>query len=372
MPSKGLKNMVLFVVLAAGIAVGGLALRNHRHAAPATVLAAPGQDSTDRPAPAKPRLPAPRLSTRPLQPEPEPEVRFTNLVVRALKGEEKPKLSPEQAESYLVANRRSAGSLLGAFQATGDKRWLQEAKEKHPNDPAVAFTALFKADSPEERRQWLDALKRAAPDNALADYLSALDCFKAGRTDDAVKELEAAYAKPKIQDYLADRAQDAEEAYRSAGYSEAEAKLTGMMWVELPHLSQLKQLTQQVVDLAASYRQAGDEASAQAALQIGSSLGQRLATGQSTLIQDLVGIAVEKMALSSMDPASPYGSGGQTVKDRLDQLQQQRQAIKALAGPSEGLLQSIPEQDVASYFERLKVFGEYSTMQWLVAKYGKQ
>jgi len=36
------------------------------------------------------------------------------------------------------------------------------------------------------------------------------------------------------------------------------------------------------------------------------------------------------------------------------------------------MLQSIPEQDVVSYFERLKVFGEYSTLQWLTAKYGKQ
>jgi hypothetical protein len=32
-----------------------------------------------------------------------------------------------------------------------------------------------KSDSAEERRQWLDTLKRVAPDNALADYLSAND-----------------------------------------------------------------------------------------------------------------------------------------------------------------------------------------------------
>ncbi len=364
--------MVLPGVLVLGLVVGALTAYNHRHRPPPVVPATLNLDSAERPAPARLRLPAPRLSSRPLQPGPDPDLRPTNLLARVLKGEERPKLTPEQAESYVTANRRSAGSLLGAFQATDDKRWLQEAKERYPNDPEVAFTALLRADSPEERRQWLDAFKRTAPDNALADYLSANDYLKVGRTDDAVRELEAAYSKPKLQDYLAERAQAAEEAYRSAGYSEAEAKVTGMMWLELPHLAQVKQLTQRVVDLAASYRQAGDPDSAQAALQIGSNLGQRLATGQSTSIQDLVGIAVEKMALSSMDPASPYGTGGQTVKDRLDQLQQQRQAIKALAQSSEGMLQSLPEPDVVSYFERLKVFGEYSTMQWLVAKYGKR
>jgi hypothetical protein len=67
-----------------------------------------------------------------------------------------------------------------------------------------------------------------------------------------------------------------------------------------------------MLDLAASYHQAGDPASARAALQIGSNLGQRLANGQNTLILDLV-----------------------------------------------------------SYFDRLKEFGESPTLQWRVAKYGK-
>jgi hypothetical protein len=31
-----------------------------------------------------------------------------------------------------------------------------------------------------------------------------------------------------------------------------------------------------------------------------------------------------------MDPASPYGTGGQTVQNRIDDLLQQRQTIKAL------------------------------------------
>jgi hypothetical protein len=92
-------------------------------------------DFTEPPTPARPRLPAPRLSARAPQTEPEPDVRSTNLLARWLKGEEMPKLTAEQVESYLAANRRSAGSLLAAFQATGDKRLLQEAKEKYPNEP---------------------------------------------------------------------------------------------------------------------------------------------------------------------------------------------------------------------------------------------
>jgi tetratricopeptide (TPR) repeat protein len=283
-----------------------------------------------------------------------------------------PKLTVEQVESYLAANGRSAGTLLAAYQANGDKRWLQEAEEIFPNDPAVAFIALSKSESPEERRQWLDTLKRVAPNNALADYLSANDYLKAGRTDAAVRELEAANSKPKLQDYGVERVQNAEEAYRSAGYPDAEAKAMASASLLLPQLAQFKQLTQNVMELATAYRQAGDEASAQAALQTGMNLGQRLATGQSTAIQDLVGIALQALTLSGVDPASPYGTSGQTVQEHMDDLRQQRKAIKTLNQSVEGLLPNLPEQDLVTYFDRQKVFGEYPTMQWLVAKYGKQ
>ena len=299
-------------------------------------------------------------------------MRSTNLLARLIKGQEMPEFTLAQVESYLAANRRSAETLLAAFQASGDKRWLQEAKEKYPNDPAVAFMALAKSDTPEERRQWLDTLKRVAPDNALADYLSANDAFKAGRTDDAVRDLQAAYAKPKLSDYWVERVQNAEEAYQSAGYSAADAKAVALGALQLPQLAQFKQLAQSVLDLAASYRQAGDEASAQAALQTGLNLGQRLNTGQSTAIQDLVGMAVERLALSAMDPATPYGASGQTVKDHIDDLLAQRKNIKALNQTAEGLLPNLPEQDLVTYFDRLKVFGESPTLQWLMAKYGKQ
>jgi hypothetical protein len=73
-----------------------------------------------------------------------------------------------------------------------------------------------------------------------------------------------------------------------------------------------------------------------------------------------------------MDPATPYGASGQTVQNRIDALLQQRQTIKALNQSVEGLLTTLPEQDLVTFFDRQKVFGESPTLQWLVAKYGKQ
>ncbi|WP_150107483.1 hypothetical protein, partial [Pedosphaera parvula] len=224
-----------------------------------------------------PRLPAPRmLVTAPVTGSQPEELQPTNIVALLRAGKELPKLNLSQLQTYLDANHRSAASLLAAFRATGDASLLQEAREKFPNDPRVAFVAIYQNGSPEERRQWIDNLKQSAPDNALGDYVSAFDHFKSGQTDQAVQDLVAASGKSKWQDYSMDSMQNAEEAYRAAGYSEAEAKAAAVMGQPLPQLAELKGLGRNLGELANSYRQAGDEASAQAALQMGLNLGQRL------------------------------------------------------------------------------------------------
>src|SRR5438046_8946324 len=68
-----------------------------------------------------PRLPAPRLSVSSSPVDSSPEgLSHTNLIARLLKGEELPKLSPEQIQSYLEKNHRSVESLLAAYHATDD------------------------------------------------------------------------------------------------------------------------------------------------------------------------------------------------------------------------------------------------------------
>lgn len=296
----------------------------------------------------------------------------TNLLERLLKGDGV-QLTSEQISAFLAANHRNAESLLAASRASDDPAYLREAKEKFPNDPRVQFAAGFKSDSPEERRQWLDRLKQTAPDNALPDYLSALGDLKAGRTAQGVQELTTAAGKTGFQDYVLDSIQGAEEAYRSAGYSEAEAKLIATSGALLPQLAPLKQLSLNIVDLANSYRQAGDTASEQTVLQMALHLGQQLdpnGPGGQFLINNLVGIAIQFNALKAMDPASPCGSSGQTVQNYMDQLTQQRAAFKQLGQQRESLWQNAPPEDLISFFDREKLYGEQAALQWYVSKSG--
>jgi hypothetical protein len=316
------------------------------------------------------RLPAPALQVA-AQPQAPPteDLQSTNLYARF--KDKSPRLTANQVEAYLKANGRKASSLLAAYRTSGDPTLLTEAMRVYPNDPQVAYEAVFKKDlSPQERRQWLNAFEQAAPDNPLANYLSARDYFNSGHTDQAVRELMAAAGKQQFQDYTLDRMQDNEEAYLAAGYSAAEAKLIGSTEVMLPQLSQLKELGLQMVELAKGYRQAGDETSAQAVLDMAVSLGKSYDGGSVAAISHLVGLVIERNALSAMDPNSPYGGSAQTVQDRLTEVIQQKTAISAFFQEHGSLLETMSDQDWINYIDRNKSFGEEAAMRWAVSKLG--
>lgn len=317
--------------------------------------------------PARPRLPAPRLPVTPVAAETSVES-STNALARLLNGGEIPKLTREQLDTFLTQNKRSAESLLTAARTLGDVSLLREAAEKFPKDPRAQFDLALRGESPEEKRKALDAFRQLARDNPLGDYLSALDRFKSGQADEAVKDLLQAGSKNRFQDFTIDHMQSAEEAYLSAGYAPLEAKVAGMSGVLLPHLSALRDLANQMAGLQQQYAQSGDATSAQAVSQIALNLAAQL-EGQPgrTLISELVGMAIEKKFLAGQSPDSPLGDG-RTVGGRLAELDAQRQGIRD-ATQLTSLLPTLPPQEALTYFDRVKLNGELDALRWLKNKY---
>lgn len=300
---------------------------------------------------------------------------FQSSQLYALLAKKVATLTLAQVEPYLNANGRSAASLLAAFRTTRDPALLAEAAQKYPNDPQVAFESAIQINaSPEDRRHWLDAFKQTAPENSLPSYLSALDHFKAGQSDEAVQDLNAAPGKQQFQDYSRDRIQTDEEAYLAAGYPPGEAKLIANAFLIEPYLPQVRELSQNLVGLAAAYQQTGDQNSQDAALQIAINLGRLFGdpSAGETLMHQLIGISVETAALKVMDPAGPYDGAGQTVQDRLDQLAQQKEAIRTLTAEADPLWQTLSDQGWVSFHTELGASGEETALRWLVGNYAKK
>ena len=319
-----------------------------------------------------PYLPAPRTQMPTSTNALVEDFPSTNLFDRL--KDKNPKLTREQVEAYLKLNGRNAASLLAAFETSGDPALLKEAMEKYPNDPQVAYEAAIDKDlSPDEQRQWLNTFEKSAPNNALANYLSALNYFNSGQIDQGVQELTAASGKS-LDDYNANRTEDDAEAYLATGYSLADAKELAASQLLQPQLAQMKQLSLDAVDLANAYRQAGDSTSAQAVLQMAVKLGQSYAASSpgEYEIGQLVGISIEQRALQAMDPNGPYGDSGQTVQEQLNELAQQRAAVNELAQQAFSLYPAMSDQDWIIYRDRAAAFGMTSADQWLINKYGQR
>ena len=298
---------------------------------------------------------------------------FTSTQLYQFLKSKAPVLSVARLESFLSFNQRSAPALLAAFRTTSDPALLSEAMERYPTDAQVAFEAAIRNGlSPDERRQWLNTLKQADPENSLASYLSAADHLKAGQPAEAIQDLTAAASISQFRDYSEERIQDNEQAYLAAGYSPGEAKLLANNFIATPYLVQLRELGQDLVSLAGTYRNSGDESSRQVALEVATNLGRQLndPTGGEWLNAQLIGINIERTALSAMPPTDNYLAGGQTVQQRLDQLAEQKEAIHVLTGQADPLWRTLSEQDWLDYHAQLAASGEAKALQWLVSNRG--
>lgn len=383
-----LKKTIIASVLAAAIGIGVYETRDAAHRRDQTSAlqqrqaAAESQPLSAVPVPVantsanrslQVRLTAPRIPSSPVT-NPSSGVPFRENRFYAFLTNKVPKLTLAQIEPYLQANGRSAASLLAGFRTTTNSTLLAEAMEKYPNDPQVAFAAAIRLDAPaEERRQWLDAFKESAPDNLLANYLSALDYLKSGHADQAVQDLATASRKAQFLDYSKESIQSDEQAYLAAGYAPGEAGMLANTRLAEPQLVAVKELGGKLIDLASSYQASGDESSRAAALQMAVDMGRRLsdpAAGE-TLLRQALGISIERAALSALDPAGAYGTASQTVQGRLDELVQQKETIQALAKQADPLWQTLSDQDWVDYHNQLATSGEEMAIRWLVSNRGQ-
>ncbi len=284
-----------------------------------------------------------------------------------------PPLTPSQIETYVEQNKRNAESLLAAYRIGGNLVHLTEAATRFPGDPDVQYAVLANGAFPEARRQWIDAYKQTSPDNALAWYFSALGHFQAGETAAALQDLAEATRKPAFRAELGPTLQAVEELNLSAGRAADEAKVAAFQaCAQVPHLPQMRELAKAMQTTAQQYRQQGDTASAESLAGMGLMLGAHLSAGggSQTLINQLVGIAIEKMFLQELDPHGK-DSFGRPVTEVAAAIAQHQATIRGFAQAMSGLTTQLSDAEWTTYMERVKLYGEEAALTWLKARHEK-
>lgn len=304
-------------------------------------------------------------SQKPVPSEPissaEPQRSRISLLMQGKLDRNEYALQPHEIAEYLRQNRTNAHSLITAFAATHDREYLRQAGKLFPNDSFVQAQVLMHNVFPDERQKWLEAFKASAPDNAFPNMLSARERLQAGDVTGAMAEVAAAQGKP-FEDYTRRSIVALTEAYMSAGRPVAEANVAGSAEILLPHLAQIKEVTQGLMNYARE-NPAHTDAARAAVWQIGSLL--RDDGGGGILLTDAVGMAIQNLLLGNWPPNQPAPFLDSTVEEQLAANRTHREQVRASTALFDAWLPTAPEHEIIAYIERIKAFGEWDALNWL-------
>lgn len=364
------RTKVAFVLICGGIGACALWLAT-RNSAPTSAPTFSAAEELADPSPSQSRRiprPAPGLAGGDVANSNQPTARRpSEWRSKILQEGGQAELPRETLARWITLNRTNAESLLAARQAGGGQEYLLEALRLYPDDPRVLYASITLDDSAEAKRERLDRFKTICPDNALPYYLSAREHLKQAEPDMAVNDLMAASGLTGFEDYTVDAMQSAEELYLSSGASAADAKVMGGSSVPLPHLAQLKDLTTQLMDLRQQYLAGGDPESADNVTRAALHLGDQLASGSGSrfAINQLVGAAIQQIALNKLEPDRSYDFLPGGVAERKAQVTAFKEATKQDAKTIEQWLATANEDRVLNYFERIKLYGERTAVEWV-------
>jgi hypothetical protein len=289
------------------------------------------------------------------------------LFLAMMKGEVGP--PPERVnvdyEPFLAKHGATAVNLIALFEKTGDRKWLDRALETFPNSPIVLMTALLerKEAPPELRREWVDRLKLAEPENPIAWIIASEMLFKEGRPAEAAAEAAAALERPGLYIYASERIAATSSLIEDQGADPLIAELFGIVSLRMTLLSAAQASSKGLESWKTSEGTSQTEIDEAARIQRG--LGRMFQTpeGARTIIGQLVGISIETKGLSSLP--------SDAQERRKAELEAIKIEIRDLTSvPAEGIV----AQDAAvmrEYLNRMRTDGELSTRRWLNAQLKK-
>ncbi len=253
--------------------------------------------------------------------------------------------------------------LLAKYLFTKDKTWFKEAMRLYPDDPDVLLEACLIADRPDSPD--LENFERLHPNNALPNLIRAGLFARLGDLNSFKNEFRLALSKSGVStdekrrraillDYLlANHAQGIDsEVYQGVdpNFHSALSHIYGA-------LSDHPQLF-------------GDEFST---AEMVIKFGQQLRGMEETSLSgELMAIQYEKLLLEKLDSHDLYGTEGQTIGERVSELEQQFMDIgDVVVKYVHPLMDSGGDPALRlRFFTRVHTDGERAAVDWLAGEMG--
>jgi tetratricopeptide (TPR) repeat protein len=281
----------------------------------------------------------------------------------------------DQFGAYLERHQRDAKSLMVVYRITRDEALLREAYAKDPENSKIAAQVLGSLNLPfEEKLTLLEKVRKANPNDALAEFLTSGTLMKEGKVTEALRFLQEGLAKQDLDLGVAGSMLDAREALMAAGKSPTEARvLSAWFRADVPtELSTISQTgSEELKKLVAEGRE--DEAFALAGSLLG--LGGRLEHSLGEwLAGDVMGYVFKSNTLQALPKDVEIGDTGKTAEELFDLNQEE---IDSFTTWSLGIddqikwhLENLDDAGVDLCFQIIEERGERAGLEWAEAYHG--
>lgn len=274
-----------------------------------------------------------------------------------------PEVSDEQIASFLENNRRSATALLAASRIKNNVEFLREAAKSAPGDKLVQLELAIRGVTPEEKREALDRYLKLEPNNSYGNYLAALQDFQQGKREDAIANLDAAEKHSEYQVPSAEVRQACEDAYLSVGFTPVEAKAAALFLQPTIYTAPMNQLTNFLVNANPLGVQKPDAESSGRLLQAALGFSRKISGGQSSLISEMMALAIETRVLQAFPADQPLPGSNKTPAQRLAELATERAEITSLGKEAAAIQADMTESEFLKYLKRVESEGEVSALK---------
>jgi len=290
----------------------------------------------------------------------------TGVTIKELLEGKVPKLNQLEVEAFLKNQGRTTMNLLVASRLLNDLGFAREAAKDDPKNPAVQLELALRGETPEEKAAAVAAFREAAPGNSLGDYLAAHQAFLAGDAGAAGAALIQSLDNPLFADYSRQLVAGSEQAYLESGYEPNAAAGAAMFALTMPRAGPLMEVSKSLLSLQQEFIRSADFDAAEPTVIIGLTLGQRIQDQGPYIIDQLIGVNIERQFLQQLDPLTQAGPGGQSAGERLEALDANLMEIRSLNSAFTEKFASADDATQSQYIAKLKAEGELAAMRWLV------
>ena len=287
------------------------------------------------------------------------------------------KLALERGKKWLESRGRDAASLVAMWDVTGDEALLLEAAEKFPNDPRVCLGMIQHAGKDGTAAlPWIERLIAAEPDNPNGHYLKVSALMRQKDSPGALIALRAATAlKGTLDDHLRDRILTVREAALASGARIREASYLALL-APLSHTTAYQTFAGASRVLRAEIvaaKAAGDQGRLVEIADLGMAVVAHANGGAShSLVDELVGLTVEKAVLSELPGDTEFGVTGRTVSEQREELELRRARMQEYLKQTNAAGEILDESSdavYAEYADRVLLHGERAARTWLLEQF---